>query len=302
MSIYTLPASELFISVRFDTLASVHRRRFLQSVGSPLLAPCFAAAPPVKIGHREASMRMVGDPRVFEVVRMIPGLNGVELQIVSGKHNLLSRQTLIRYKSEAHRWGIHIPSLAGPFPPGVSVRSTDAGAHLTKAIECAAFLGASVVLVPFFRDNCPDMSKSEEYSPVVAMLREVAPRAAGSGVTLGLENSLNPAGNAQLCDLVAHPGVRIYFDLDNGEFYGHHGQIVPGIRLLGKERICQVHIKNEDRLIENEGRIPWRKALAELAAIGYDGWYVLESRHSSQQQCIDATTHNIRFIRQVLKS
>jgi len=285
----------------FDTLASVHRRRFLHSGLSALVAPVFAVSPPVKIGHREASMRMVGDPRVFEVASLIPGLNGVELQIVSGKHNLWGRETLIRYKNEAHRWGLRIPSLSGPFPPAASIRSSDAAAHLTKAIDCAAFLGASVVLVPFFRDNCPDMSKPEEYSPVVAMLRKTAPRAADAGVTLGLENSLSPAGNAQLCDLVAHPAVRVYFDLDNGEFYGHHGQIVPGIRLLGKERVCQVHVKNEDRLIQDEGRIPWRTALAELAAIGYDGWYVLESRHSSQQQCIDSTTQNIEFMRQALQ-
>ncbi|MBM3813178.1 MAG: sugar phosphate isomerase/epimerase [Acidimicrobiia bacterium] len=279
----------------------MHRRRFLQSALSPLLIPASAASPPVKIGHREASMRLVGDPRVFEIASQIPGLNGVELQIVSGKHNLWSRQTLTRYKNEAHRWGLRIPSLAGPFPAGASIRSLDAADHLKKAIECAAFLGASVLLVPFFRDNCPDMSKPEEYSPVVGMLRAIAPRAADQGLTLGLENSLSPAGNAQLCDFVAHPGVRVYFDLDNGEFYGHHGQIVPGIRLLGKDRICQVHVKNEDRLIQEDGRIPWRKALAELAAIGYDSWYVLESRHTSTRQCIDSTTKNMEFIRQVLQ-
>ena len=68
--------------------------------------------------------------------------------------------------------------------------------------------------------------------------------------------------------------------------------------MLGRERIAaQVHVKNEERPIEEPGRVDWRAAFAALGRIGYDGWYVFESKHSSREQTIEATARNIRFIR-----
>lgn len=278
-------------------LAMLSRRAFL-----PLVAAVAsrAGAAPVKIGHREASMKLVGDLRLFETASRIPGLNGVELQVVSGAHDLWSKETLRRYKREANRWGVPIPSLSGPFGRGVQLMSAGAADSIRKAIAAAEFLGASVILIPSFRENCPDPDKPEQMEPVVSMLRTLGPVAADAGVVLGLENSLNPARNASLIDHIGHANVRMYFDLDNGEFYGHHDQVIPGISLLGRDRICQVHVKNEDKLIEEAGRIDWRAAFRQLQAIGYDGWYVLESRHSTPEQIVEATTRNIRFIRRQL--
>ena len=276
----------------------MQRRAFLGA----LAAAARGAAPPVKIGHREASMKMIGDPRVFEVASRIPGLLGVELQIVSGDHKLWPKETLKVYKRAANRWGMQIPSLSSPFGRGSAMNKPNAGEFLRKAIPCAEFLGSSVILVPFFRDNCPSMSDESQYGPVVETLKQLGPVAADAGVILGLENSLDPADNAKLVDLVGHPNVRMYFDLDNGEFYGHKGKVIPGIKLLGRDRICQVHVKNEERLIEEPGRIDWRAAFRELKSIRYDGWIVLESRHTTEQQLIDSTTRNIQFIRKELSS
>ncbi|MEZ5393660.1 MAG: hypothetical protein R2724_12510 [Bryobacterales bacterium] len=94
--------------------------------------------------------------------------------------------------------------------------------------------------------------------------------------------------------------MKVYYDLDNCEYYKHTGQAVPGIELLGRDRICQVHVKNEARLIEEPGRVDWRAAFAALERIGYDGWYVFESSHSSREQMIEATERNIAFIREQL--
>lgn len=269
-------------------------------MGGLAAAGAGGALPPVKIGHREASMKLVGDPRVFEVASRIPGLQGVELQVVSGAHDLWSRETLRVYKREANRWGLAIPSLAGPFGRGVQLMKPGAEEQIRKALAACEFLGASVLLVPSFRSNCPDPAKAEEIGPVIELFQRLAPVAAASGVVLGWENSLSPAANAKIIDLVGHAAVRVYFDLDNGEFYEHKGEIVPGIRLLGRDRICQVHVKNEDKAIEDPGRIDWRAAFRELKAIGYDRWYVLESRHSGENQVIDSTTRNIRFMREQL--
>ncbi len=246
-------------------------------------------------------MKLIGDVRVFEVASRIPGLLGVELQVVSGNHDLWSRDIQRRYKREANKWGMQIPSLSSPFGRGAQLMKPGAEEAIRKAIVAAEFFGSSVILVPSFRENCPDIAKPGQVGPVVEMMKRLGPVAAEAGVALGLENSLNPADNAKLIDMIAHPNVRMYFDLDNGEFYGHKNQVVPGIKLVGRERIAQVHVKNEDRLIEQPGSVDWRAAFRELKAIGYDGWYVLESRHTSEQQVVDATTRNIRFIKDQLE-
>jgi sugar phosphate isomerase/epimerase len=273
------------------------RRAFLAA----LAAPAFAAETPLKFAHRASSLKMVGDFDVVRVAAEVPGLHGIELQVAQGEPNLWDLDAVRRYKREGYRWGIAFPSLSGIWSRGVSIRNSPvAGVELLKSIRAAEMLGSSVILVAFFRDNCPSMEDEAQYGPVVELLRQAAPTARDAGVILGLENSLSPADNAKLVDLVADPAVKVYYDLDNVEYYEHTGEAVPGIELLGGERICQVHVKNEERLIEDPGRVNWREAFAALARIGYEGWYVFESRHSSREQMIDATSRNIAFVREQL--
>ena len=253
---------------------------------------------PLKFGHRAAAMKMVGDFDIFRVARQIPGLAGVELQIAAGDPNLWDLDAVRRYKREAYNWGIQIPSLSGVWSKGVSIKSSPvAGVELLKAIRAAELIGSSVILVAFFRDRCPDMNDEASYGPVVQLLKAAAPRARDAGVVLGLENSLSPADNVKLVDLIGEPNVKIYYDVHNMAFYSYRAEAVPGIKLLGKDRICQVHVKNEERLIEADGPIDWRAAFENFKTIGYDGWYVFESRHSSREQLISATTRNIEFVR-----
>jgi len=253
---------------------------------------------PLKIGHRAASMKAVGDFDVFRLARQMPGLMGVELQVASGKPNLRDWDAVRRYKREANRWGMMIPSVAGVWDRCVSIlRSAAAGGNLKQAIRVAEFLGTSVVLAAFFRRNAPDMGDESSYGPVVQLLQRVAPRAAEAGVTLGLENSLSPADNRKLVDLVGHPSVKVYYDPHNMAHYGYAAEAIPGIKLLGKDRICQVHVKNADRLIAEPGLVDWQVALGALNEIGYEGWYVFESRHKDRAHVVDATVKNIAFLR-----
>lgn len=253
---------------------------------------------PLKIGHRAASMRMAGDFDVFKLARQIPGLLGVELQVAGGKPNLRDWEVVRRYKREANRWGMMIPSLAGVWDRGVSLlRSPDAEGNVVQAIRAAEILGSSVVLVAFFQKDAPDMTKESSYGPAVELLRRVGPKAADAGVVLGLENSLSPGDNKALLDLVADPSVKVYYDPYNMARYGYPTEAIPGIKLLGKDRICQVHVKNGEQLLEEPGPVDWRIVLQALNEIGYDGWYVFESDHKSRAQVIEATAQNVAFLR-----
>jgi sugar phosphate isomerase/epimerase len=146
-----------------------------------------AAVPPLKIAHRQANMIRTPTLEVFELASRIPGLMGVELQVIMQAYSLWARETLLSYKREANRWGLRIPSLAGIWPRGRSMLQTRTGEEcFRKAIEAAEMLGASVILVAALGANCPKMDDEASYGPVVVLLRKMAPVAAGAGVTLGI--------------------------------------------------------------------------------------------------------------------
>jgi L-ribulose-5-phosphate 3-epimerase len=253
---------------------------------------------PLKIGHRAASMNMIGDFGVFKVARQIPDLSGVELQVAAGHPNLRDPDAIRQYKKQANRWGMMIPSLAGLWNAGSSIKSPVAGLDLFQAIRAGELLGASVLLAAFFDKSAPNMNDESSYGPLVELLQRGAPLAADMGITLGLENSLSPADNLRLLNLVDHPSVKVYYDVANFVSFGFADQAISGIALLGKERICQVHVKNEARLISEPGLIDWTDAFRAFNNIGYEGWYIFESEHNSRSQMIEATKKNIGFMKE----
>ena len=256
---------------------------------------------PLKIGIRAATMKMVGDLDVIRTAATMPGIMGVELQVTAGKFNLRDWDTVRNYKRQADRWAMRIPSLAGIWDTGVQINSPAAAENVRLSIRAAEMLGSSVILLAFFEKVAPDMSREDSYGPIVKMLRDVAPRAADAGVILGLENSLSPADNVKLVDLVGHPSVRVYYDVHNMATYRHGDQAVPGIKLLGKERICAVHVKNGMMKIEEPGPIDWPAAFRAFNEIGYEGWYVFETGHLTPVACAEDTQANIAFLRQHLR-
>lgn len=297
-------------------MTQIYRRTFLQQAGGLLCgaaavaggitsasraqtsAAAAAQTVPLKIGIRAATMNMVGNFDVIRTAAGIPGLMGVELQVTAGTPNLRDWDAVRRYKQEAHRWGLRIPSLAGIWDQGVQINSPAAAENVRLTIRAAELLGSSVILLAFFEKSAPDMKRADSYGPLVAMLREVAPRAADAGVVLGLENSLSPADNVKLIDLVDHPAVRVYYDVHNMSTYRHGDQAVSGIKLLGKERICAVHVKNAAMRIETPGLIDWPAAFQAFNEIGYEGWYVFETAHRHIEACREDTKANIAFLRE----
>ncbi len=274
------------------------RRKFLLSslaVAAGATARRAAAEPLLRFGHRQANMVTEPGPAVFDLAKQIHGLQGVELQVYFKGATLCDRDTLAAYRSAARRTGLTIPSVAGVWPPDATLLQPTAEENLRNAIKVAESLGATTILAACFEQNCPQMDRESSYGPVVALLQKVSGAARDAGVTIGMETSNTPADDRKLIDLVARPGIQVYYDLDNVERYQHTGQAVPGIALLGK-RIRQVHLKNEDRLLEEHGRVNWADAAKGLAAISYSGWLVFETSHSGPQQCIEATVKNIAFV------
>jgi sugar phosphate isomerase/epimerase len=285
------------------------RRGFLKSCALGLAAGAMpgavraAAAPPtaaprvpLKLGIRAASMRMVGDFNVIRTAAGMPGISGVELQVTSGAKNLRDWDVVRAYKRESDRWGVRVPSLSGVWDKGVTISDPKAPESLRLSIRAAELLGSGVILVSSFKDQAPDMTREASYGPVVANLQAVASAAADAGVVLGLENSMSPEDNKKLADLIDRPSVGVYYDLFNMAFYGHGAGAVPGVKLLGRERIAMVHVKNEDKLIEEPGPVDWPAAFAAFAEVGYDGWFVYETQHPDIADCIADTARNNAYV------
>ena len=259
---------------------------------------------PYKIGIRQASLRdpenpskgMVGNIDTFKVARDIPDITGIELQVSGGQPNMRDLSVARKYKAEAHRWGMNIPSTAGVWTH--AAWGPHSGLDLLNSIRATEILGANVMLVAFFRENAPDMTDKQSYGPVVSLLKEVAPHAQEAGVVLGLENSLSPKDNMDLVDRIDHPCVKVYYDLDNMYHYGHGKDAISGIEWLGLERIAAIHVKNNGRILQDAWRIDWASAFQVLTEIGYDGWLVFESRHKNHQECKEMTQQNIAFIKE----
>lgn len=307
----------------FPALARpVNRRRFLQRCGRSAAAASATLAgglglglanvsaedtvranhgqplprPPLKLGIRAATMRMAGDLNVIQTVATMPNIRGVELQMNSAGRNLRDLATVRQYKIASDRWAVRIPSIAGIWDKGVNLFSSKAGETLRESIRIAELLGSRVVLVAFFKENAPDLEREESYGPVVATLQKAALAAEAAGVILGLENSLPPSGNVKLVDLVGHAAVKVYYDIFNMSTYGHAAEAVPGIKLMGKDRICAVHVKNGDRLIEAPGPIDWRGAFQAFNEIGYEGWFTYETSHKNLEACLSDTVWNNTFL------
>lgn len=282
------------------------RREFLfTSLAFSTTALASPPLPPLRFGHRQANMVTAPGQSVFDLASQIPGLSGVELQMIWKGHDLSDDlaekdSPAAIYKRLSERTSIVVPSIAGIWKPGEKIFDLPvAEKAITNAIRTCEFFGAKTILIALYNANCPDMSDEKSFAPVVTLLQKLAPRATDAGVSLGLETSLTPTDENRLLTLIDRPALRTYYDITNEEDY-HPGVGLPGIEILGP-RIVQCHLKNEDRLLtEQPSKVDWVAAFKAFKKVNYQGWYVFETKHASPERCIADTKANIAFVRSQL--
>ncbi len=277
----------------------IDRRQFLLASLSASAASSLAAwaeRAPIKIAHREGNMLKESSPGVYGLAASIGGVSGIEVQTVRSK--LWEREVALAYKRESSKWNVRTVSMGGVMAPGASlVKPATAEESIRKAIVAAEILGASVVLVPAFRQDCPKMDDEASYGPVVELLQRLGRVAADSGVVLGLELSLSLEEHRKLMTLLNTPSVRIYWDAHGVDSMAHPNEGLKGIETLG-DLICQQHLKNgRVPLLSEPGLIDWTKGLPAIKNSGYEGWLAFETPHATPEKCVEETRKNIAFIR-----
>lgn len=176
----------------------------------------------------------------------------------------------------------------------------DAAKRVSDGIRITKALGVQVMLLPFFGKcaTCdPNKTKCEpgEYDSTADLLRELAPEAEKAGVILGLENTLSAEDNVRIMDKVKSKVVKVYYDVGNSTHWKH--DVLQEIPWLGKDRICQIHLKDEGYL--GAGPIDFPKVLAAIRSTGFDGYANLETNAPSKV-IEDDMRKNLAYVRQLL--
>mgnify|MGYP001298709074 CR=1 FL=1 len=121
-----------------------------------------------------------------------------------------------------------------------------------------------------------DLRKYPELRPaIVERLKEVGQAAEAAGVIIGIETALSATEEVQLLKDIGSPAIQIYFNFSNPLKEGR--DLYEEIKILGKERICQIHCTNKDSVwLQNDPQIDMKKVKQTLDDMGWRGWLVIE--------------------------
>ncbi len=268
----------------------------------------------MKLGVRDDVLSDGGWEARFAEAREL-GLAGLEITVLDpyGEHLLWQEGGVDRINRLRAEYGVEVCSLSldgwrNPAPGQGTVEgffaeqqaggdgATQPGVRqLQEAIRICRELGASAILVPFFgRSNLPNDDALVPH--VVAGLRACAALAEECGVYLAVESLLDAQHHLDLVRAVGSSHVGVYYDVANAASRDYDPEVE--FRLLGRH-LVQVHLKDSRAgypatgVPLGTGRVRFEGVRAGLAAIGYDGYLILEVR------CTLADKRSLGFAREL---
>jgi len=267
---------------------------------SAQFAPLFAGSAErrFRIGACDWSIGKMGDPAAFEVAKQI-GLDGVQVSLGTTADDMKLRkpEEQQRYRDAAKQAGLQIASLAIGEMNLVPYKSDPRTIEwVSDSIDVCKALGVRVVLLAYFskgdlRDDKPGVDE------VVKRLKAVAPKAEKAGVVLGIESWLNVEQHRDILDRVGSKAVQVYYDCCNSNASGY--DIYKEIRQLGRQRICELHFKENGYLL-GQGKVDYKKVRAALDDIGYSGWIQIEGAVPKGAKMLESYQTNCKFVRELL--
>lgn len=174
---------------------------------------------------------------------------------------------------------------------GLSLASEDADvrrrtiAHITRIVEAAAELGASIVAGPLYTPVgwLPGRRRtSDEWARVVEAYQALAPVLDAHQVTIAIEPLnrfetyfLNTvADGLALCDAIASPRVGLLFDTFHANI--EEKDVAASCRAVARH-LKHVHTSENDRGTPGSGHVEWPGVFEALRHQQYDGWLTIES-------------------------
>lgn len=248
-------------------------RRYL--IGS-LAAVLFAARSKLRIGVTDWNLNLGADPQSVPLAKQL-GFDGVQVsfgrKLKDGKLPVDNPEVIAHYLELSKKYRIPIDGTCVDKLHDNGLKSDKlAPRWVLDSIRLTQALHSKVLLLPFFGRWA--LRTQPEMDHTVEALRDLAPHAVKAGVILGLENTISAEDNARILDRVASKNVLVYYDVGNSTQAGFDP--VKEIRWLGKNRICQIHLKDNPHYL-GEGTIQFAPILHAIRDIGFSGYANLET-------------------------
>jgi len=259
----------------------------------------FARETGLRIGVTDWNLEKGADPEAVPLAARL-GFDGVQVsfgrKIVDDKMPLDNPEMLVRYLDLSRHYKIPIDGTCvdrlhdnGLKNDKLAVKWVRDSIRLTKA------LNSKVLLLPFFGQRA--LQTRDEMNYVGDALRDLAPEAESAGVMLGLEDTISAEDNVRIMERARSKNVRVYYDVGNSTKAGF--DVVKEIRWLGKDRICQFHLKDNPHYL-GEGNIQFPPIMQAIRDIGFSGYANLETDAHPNQ--VDADMRkNLSYIRHVME-
>jgi L-ribulose-5-phosphate 3-epimerase len=246
-----------------------------------------------KIGVTDWNLKQTAKVESIALAKKI-GFDGVQISI--GRQMQLKDPALQQsFLSESKKAGFPIASVCLDILHVNGLKSDPLGQRwVAESIPIAKTMGVEVILLPFFGRWA--LKTTEEMDYVGDALREIAPAAEKAGIILGLEDTISAKDNVRIMERAKSPAVLTYYDVGNSTLNGFN--IIEEIRWLGRERICEVHLKDNPNFL-GQGKIDFPAVIDALADIGFDKWAQLECDSPTGSVENDMST-NLKFIRGVI--
>jgi sugar phosphate isomerase/epimerase len=286
---------------------TLSRRQMLARTAQSLAAlavaaqfePLFAAPEKrrFKIGACDWSIGKQGDVSGMELGRKI-GLDGLQVSLGTAADDMKLRRREVQqeYLDAARKTGLEVSSLAIGEMNNIPYKSDDrAEQWVSDSIDVCRAMGCKVVLLAFFAkgDVKGDKAGTEE---VVKRLKKVAPKAEKAGVKLGFESWLSAEEHMDILQRVGSSALQVYYDVANSQKMGY--DIYKEIRWLGREHICEFHMKENDSLL-GEGVVDFKKVRQALDEIGYQGWMQIEGAVPRGKPMFESYQANCAYLRRI---
>ena len=247
----------------------------------------------VKIGATDWNLRQEVKADAVGLARKI-GFDGVEISLGVGTDRLpLSAKEVQRqYLEESKKQDLPIASTCLNILHRNYLKNDPLGKRwVADSIPITKALGARVILLPFFGKGA--LTTHEEMDYVGDFLKEIAPEAEKAGVVLGIEDTISAEDNVRILERAKSRAVQVYYDVGNSTKGGF--DVVKEIRWLGKDRICEFHLKDNPHYL-GEGKIDFPAIVNAIIDIRFSGWAHLETDSPSKNVEADMG-RNLKYIR-----
>jgi sugar phosphate isomerase/epimerase len=283
------------------SIAKQTRREFVRSLaaGAASARLLYSATNQLRIGITDWNLNLDARPEAVSLASQL-GFEGVQVSfgrdLVEGKLPVDNPSVIGQYLklSKADKIPIDGTCVDRLHVNGLK-SDKQAPKWVLDSIRLTKALDTKVLLLPFFGRWA--LKTKDEMDYVGDRLRELAPEAEKAGVILGLEDTVSAEDNVRMMDRSRSANVKVYYDVGNSTRAGF--DVVKEIRWLGKDRICQLHFKDNPHYL-GEGSIQFAPIVRAVRDIGFSGFANLET--DVDRQHLDAgLRRNLNYIRQVMR-